>query len=316
MKADDFTLNILGCGSAMPTKQHQPSCQVVNHRETLYMIDCGEGAQLMFRRMCLKFSRLRHIFISHLHGDHCFGLPGLLSTMALQEVGGKVSIHIHERGAEIFSKTLQAFCHDFPFNIEWDIIAPGRAYTLLDTDSLSVETFPLDHKMASNGFLFREKPKPRHIIGDMVEFHKVPLTERTALKEGKDFVTEDGRVIANHLLTTDADPSVSYAYCSDTRPTKSVVEAVKGVDWLYHEATYADDMAAMASKYAHSTARQAAEIAAEAHVGKLIIGHFSKRYTTPDLLLKQAKEVFPNVMAADEGMKIDLGNGKVRMAKH
>ena len=305
MKKNDFELNILGCGSAMPTIHHQPSCQVINHRGTLYMIDCGEGAQLMFRRMRLKFSRLRHIFISHLHGDHCFGLPGMLSTMALQDVGGTVTIHIHEKGAEIFRKSLETFCHDIPYQIEWDIIEP-KSYNLLDTDSLTVDTFPLAHKMPTNGFIFREKPKLRHIIGDMVEFHKVPPIERNAIKAGADFVTPDGRVIPNNVLTTDPDPAVSYAYCSDTAPSQTTVEAVHGVDWLYHEATYANDMAAYAKQYAHSTARQAAEIARDAKVGKLIIGHFSKRYDSPELLLKQAAEVFPNVVAANEKMVFDL----------
>lgn len=302
----NFQVNILGCGSATPTARHQPSCQVVNFRDKLFMIDCGEGAQLQFRRMGLKFSRLGHIFISHLHGDHLFGLPGLLSTMALHEISGTVTVHIFSEGARLLKEWMDFFNRNSPFEIVYDVFEPGERRVLYEDSGLTIETFPLYHRTPCNGFILREKPKMRHLRGDTVKFHEVPVSQLRAIKEGADFIRPDGKVIPNVMLTTDADPSVSYAYCSDTMMDMRVVDDIRGVDTLYHETTYDDSLEAQARERGHSTARQAAMIAAAVGARRLIIGHFSKRYNSEEILLEQASEVFPDVIVANEGLRIDL----------
>lgn len=301
-----FQIDILGCGSATPTARHQPSCQVVNFRDKLFMIDCGEGAQSQFRRMGLKFSRLNHIFISHLHGDHLFGLPGLLSTMALHEISGSVTVHIFRDGARLMKEWMDFFNRNSPFEIVYDIIEEGERRVVYEDSGLTVETFPLYHRTPCTGFIFREKEKLRHLRSDAVKFHAVPVSMLKSIKEGADFVKEDGRVILNSMLTSDPDPTMSYAYCSDTMMDMRVAEDIKGVDTVYHEATYDDSLETQARERGHSTARQAATIAVAAGAQRLIIGHFSKRYDSEEILLREAREVFPEVILANEGLKIDL----------
>lgn len=300
-----FDLNILGCGSATSTLRHLPSCQILNVRGHLMMIDCGEGAQLEMRRMHLKFSRLNHIFISHLHGDHCFGLLGLISTMALQGKGGTLTVHIFKEGAELFGRMLDFFCRERPFELKFNIIDTHKA-VIYEDDAITVTSFPVNHRVPCVGFLFREKPKQRHINADACKFHKVPQHAMNSLRLGKDYVTPQGIIIPNHELTTDADASISYAYCSDTKYSKRVINAVQGVDWIYHEATYGDENLKNAVKRYHSTARNAALVAREAGVRRLILGHYSNRYMDETVLLRQAQEEFPATMLAMEGMTIDL----------
>ncbi len=301
----NFQVNILGCGSATPSTRHLPACQVVDFRDRLFMIDCGEGAQLQMMKQRLKFSRLQHIFISHLHGDHFLGLPGLLSTLALHEKGGTLTIHTFAAGAKILKEIMSVFCRDTSYEIKYNIIDVANAVVFED-HALTVETFPLYHRVPCVGYKFTEKPKARHLRGDMVKFFEVPVSRLQDIKSGADFVTPDGRVIENSRLTTDADPSVSYAYCSDTMFDRRVAEAVRGVDVLYHESTYADDFAAKAAPRGHSTAREAARIAAIAGVGRLVLGHYSKAYDNDEVFVREASEEFPYVTAAREGMKIDL----------
>lgn len=300
-----FDLNILGCGSATSSLKHLPSCQVLNIRDNLFMIDCGEGAQLAMRQKRLKFSRLSHIFISHLHGDHCFGLPGLLSTLALLGKTSTVTIHIFPDGAELFQRMLNYFCRDMSYRIEWDLIGTRKA-VVYDDDAITVTAFPLRHRIPTVGFRFDEKPKLRHIIPDKVKQWAVPVYFMNSLRQGLDFVTPEGCTIPNRELTTEADSSISYAYCSDTAPSKRVVSAVEGVDWLYHESTYGDDCARQARHRFHSTAREAAQVAQAAGVRHLILGHYSKRYLDDTLLLKQAQEVFPHTLLSTEGLTLDL----------
>lgn len=302
-----FQVVILGCGSATPSARHQPSCQVIDFRDKLFMIDCGEGAQGQFRRLGLKFSRLRHIFISHLHGDHFFGLPGLLSTMSLHEVEGKVTIHVFRKGAELLKDWMDYFNRESSFEIEYDIIEPGERRVIYEDAALTVETFPLYHRTECTGFIFREKPKLRHLRGDMVKFLDIPVSMLQKIKEGADFVKPDGTVVPNAALTAEADPSVSYAYCSDTIFSKRVAHDVDGVDTLYHEATYDSSLQSQAHDRGHSTAVEAAEVARLAGAGRLIIGHFSKRYIHGEQpLLEEAKEVFPATILANEGLRVDL----------
>lgn len=302
---EKFMLNILGCGSATPTARHKPSCQVLNFRESLMMIDCGEGAQLAVRNLGLKFSRIDHIFISHLHGDHCLGLPGLLSTMALHDFGGTVKVYMHKEGIPIFSRLIDFVCKERPYTLEF-VPIPAEGGVLLDTHAISVEAFPLYHRVPTCGFIFREKPKARHVKGDMMKFYNVSVRDIPLIKQGADLTLPDGRIIPNAHLTTDPTPSISYAYCSDTVFDPRVAEAVKNVDVIYHEATYMTREAGLAKERFHSTAAQAAEIARMADARQLIIGHYSMRYDNTDGLLAEARQVFPRSIAANEGMRIDL----------
>lgn len=287
------------------TPRHQPSCQVLNVRDNLMMIDCGEGAQLAVRSMKLKLMRLNHIFISHLHGDHCFGLPGLVSTMALLNRTGSLTIHTFKDGAELFGQMLDYFCRERPFDVRFNIIDTHKR-VIWEDDAMTVTTFPLVHRVPAVGFLFREKPKLRHIIGEKVKELGVPHYAMSALRQSEDWVSPDGIVVPNDQLTTPADAAISYAYCSDTKFSKRVIKNVEGVDWLYHEATYDDSLRVKAHKRYHSTALEAATVAREAGVKQLILGHFSKRYLDETPLLQEAQSIFPATRLANEGLTIDL----------
>lgn len=301
-----FEVNILGCGSATPSLRHLPACQVINFRERLMMIDCGEGAQLSLRRQRLKFSRLTDIFISHMHGDHFLGLPGLLSTLALHQEGGTITVHINAQGAELLQRIMAVLCRDTSFELKYNVFEPGGNAVILDDKSITVSTFPLFHRVPCTGFRFDEKPKLRHLRGDMVKFHNIPVYKLAAIKAGEDYVAPDGNIIPNSVLTTDADPNGSYAYASDTAYNPAVAEYVKNVSTLYHEATYANDNAYKAAPRGHSTAAEAAMTALNANAGKLVLGHYSKSYTDEEPLLREAREVFPDTIAAMEGMVIPV----------
>ena len=302
----DFKVFVLGCGSAKPSVRHLPSCQAIEYRGKLMLVDCGEGAQLSICRQHLNFSRLTDVFISHLHGDHLLGLPGLLSTLSLHGKGGKVCVHIFEKGARLMHDILSTVGHETSFEIEYDILDPNGTHVIYEDNALTVKSFPLYHSVPCVGFRFDEKPKPRHLRGDMAKFLERPVRELAGIKAGADFVRADGTVFTNDRLTTPADPSASYAYCSDTMFNPAVAESVRGVDLLNHEATYGDELAVKGAERGHSTASEAAEIARLAGAKRLLIGHYSSRYNDTDELLQQARAVFPDTIAATEGMKIDL----------
>lgn len=302
-----FNVTILGCGSATPTLRHNPSSQAVNYRGRLMLIDCGEGTQLQLRRYGLSFAKITDIFISHLHGDHFLGLPGLLSTMALHEVQGTVTVHTFAEGADILRRMMDIFCRERSYKLEFDIIDPKNPSTVYEDNNIEVMAFPLYHRVPCVGYIFREKPKRKHIDGEMVRFYGVPHYLMNAIRDGEDFVKPDGTVVPNERLTSPADPSVSYAYCSDTAFDMRVAEAVKGVDVIYHESTYGDDRAHNAAPRGHSTAREAGKIAEAAGVKTLVIGHYSKTIADESILAAQAAEEFDGtVIAANEGLTIDL----------
>ena len=292
------------------TMRHQPSCQVLNVRDNLMMIDCGEGAQLGVRRTKLKLMRLNHIFISHLHGDHCFGLPGLVSTMALLNRSNSLTIHTFKDGVDLFSRMLDYFCRERPFEVRFNVIDTHKRI-IWEDDAVTVTTFPLVHRIPAVGFLFSEKPKLRHIIGEEVKRLGIPHYAMNALRQGEDWVSPDGLVVPNAQLTTPADPSISYAYCSDTKFSRRVIKHVTGADWLYHEATYDESLRLKAHKRYHSTALEAATVAREAGVKQLIIGHYSKRYIDETPLLDEARSVFPATRLANEGLVIDLNQSSL-----
>lgn len=300
-----FSVYTLGCGSAKPSLRHQPSCTVVEHRGSLYMIDCGEGAQLAFMRQRLSFSKLRHIFLTHLHGDHVLGLPGLISTLALSGTGGDLTIHTFEEGVQQLKKIIDFFCRDTPFELRYNIIKPEEAL-ILETKSLTVRTIPLDHRVPTVGYIFEEKSKPRHINPEMTSFHEVPVAMMKRLQAGEDFIKPDGTVIPNSFLTRDADPTFSYAHISDTAYMPDIAKKIGPVDLLFHETTYLKDLEAEALKRGHSTAQQAAKVAFESGAKQLLTGHYSSRYNDDRPFLDEAKEIFPNVILNKEGLKIDL----------
>ena len=270
------------------------------------MIDCGEGTQLQLRRSKLKFSRLNHIFISHLHGDHCFGLMGLLSTFDLLGRTAAMHIYAHPDLESILGMQLDYFCKKMDYEVVFHPINPAKVETIYEDRSVSVTTIPLIHRIPTCGFLFSEKKTPDHIKRDMIDYYNIPTYDINRIKNGEDYVLEDGTIIANNRLTTPSTPPRKYAYCSDTLYHRQIIEQVKGIDLLYHEATFADCDLSKAQTTFHSTALQAATIARDADVKQLVIGHFSARYEDEDVLLKEAQSVFPNTILATENLKIVL----------
>ncbi len=303
---EKFELHILGCGSALPTMRHFATSQVLNIREKLFMIDCGEGTQVQLRRSRLKFSRLNHIFISHLHGDHCFGLIGLISTFGMTERTADLHIHSHPDLVNLLQAQIDYFCKGMSYQVVFHPFDPKAQTVIYDDRSVSVETIPLRHRMPTCGFLFREKPTLNHIRRDMIDFYHIPIWMINRIKEGEDFTTEEGEVIPNNRLTSPSDPPRAYAYCSDTAYCPRITEQIHGVDLLYHEATFADSDNARAKQTQHSTARQAAQIAHDAEVKRLVIGHFSARYDDESRLLQEAQEVFPQTILAQENLQLSL----------
>lgn len=303
---EPFKVHILGCGSALPTLQHNASSQIVELREKLFMIDCGEGTQIQLRRSRIHFSKIIAVFISHLHGDHCFGLPGMISTFGM--TGRTAPLHIYAPAAfePILDQTLSFFCQGLEFKVVFHAVDTTQNKVVYEDRSLTVETIPLQHRIDCCGYLFREKPILPHIRRDMIDFYKIPISQINNIKAGADWVTAEGEVIANSRLTTPAEPARSYAYCSDTRYIKTLHELVKGVSTLYHESTYSAEDAERARIYWHSTSQDAAKVARDASVGKLLLGHFSARYNNESQLLEEAKEIFPNSYLTCEGATFDI----------
>lgn len=293
-------LTILGCGSALPAPANFPSAQVLSIRDKQFLIDCGEGAQIRLRQTKTNNNRFGHIFISHLHGDHCFGLIGLIASYGMLNRTADLHIHAHADLEKIMAPQLDYFCTELPYKVIFHAIDPAWHKLIYEDRSLSVYSIPLKHRVPACGFLFKEKPRDRHIIRDMIDFYKIPVSAIPKIKKGEDFTCEDGTVVSNIRLTTAADPAKSYAYCSDTLYTESILPYIEGVDCLYHEATFADSELSRAQKTMHATGRQAAEIAKKANVKKLIIGHFSARYSDKNIILQEAREVFPETILAED----------------
>ena len=301
-----FEIHILGCGSALPTTRHNASSQVIRIGNKQFMIDCGEGTQLQLRRNHIHFSFINHIFISHLHGDHSFGLIGLISTFGL--LGRTAPLHIYADAMleKVMKPQLDFYCKDIKYPLFFHSIDASKHSVIYEDNTITVETLPLNHRMPCCGFLFREKPKRRHLIGDVANFYNIPIYQRQSIKDGADYTTPDGTVIPNSKLTREADPSRSYAYCSDTRPCSQICGYLKDVDLLYHEATFAESEKERAKVTHHSTAKEAAEIALTAGVKRLLLGHYSSRYDDEEQLQSEASEIFPVTECANEGMVIKI----------
>lgn len=264
------------------------------------MLDCAEGTQTQMRKSRMRFTKLSHVFITHLHGDHCFGLIGLISTFGL--LGRTATLHIHapEALGPVLREQIAFFTHDLGYEVEFHPVDASCRAVVYEDRSMTVESIPLEHRLPTCGYLIREKPLLPHIKSDMLEAYQIPVSQVNNIKNGADWTTPDGDVIPNSRLVRPADAPRSYAYCSDTRYIPSLHEQVKGVSTLYHESTYGEDKIQSAEKYFHSTARQAAMVARDAGVGKLLLGHYSSRYEDERVLLKEAKEVFENTYLTNE----------------
>lgn len=300
---NEFELTILGCSSAKPTRRHQPSSQVLSYRGKLFMIDCGEGTQQQFYRYGLNHNRLGHIFISHLHGDHCFGLIGFISTLDLHERTGEIIIHAPADLEHLLRPQLEYYCRTQTLKITINPL-PAKAAEIYNDGTLRVTSFPLKHRIPTFGFKFEEINKPPHLIKERADHYNIPLRHLARIKEGADYITPEGTIIPNSELVAPPTPPVSYAYCSDTKYTRTILPYIKGVTLLYHEATYLNELENTAKKRYHTTALQAGKIAKEAEVTKLLIGHYSSRYKDETPLLQEAQQEFANTQLADEGVKI------------
>ena len=300
-------LTILGFNSAIPTVNSSPTAQFLEMEERAFLIDCGEGTQVQLRKAKARFSKINHIFISHLHGDHCFGLPGLIASFRL--LGRETPLHIYApKGIKEMLETIFRITETHKgFELIYHELESKKSVKIFEDNRLEVFTIPLNHRIYCNGYLFREKPKERHL--NMQEISKYPEIETCDyhnLKLGKDFVLSDGYLLKNEVLTTEPTKSVSYAFCSDTRYLESILPIIENVDVLYHEATFLHELKEMADYTGHTTALEAARIARKANVGKLILGHFSNRYHDLNVFTDEAREVFANTFLpkALEAVKI------------
>ena len=299
-------VTILGCYAATPRTLTNPTSQVLEINNELFLIDCGEGTQVELRRNKVKFNKIRHIFISHLHGDHFFGLIGLISTFML--LNRKKELHVHgPKGIrEIICLQLKLSKAWTSYPLYFHELEAIQPELILETKGVTVETIPLKHRIYTNGFLFREKPGDRKLLVDQVEKYDIDVAYYKGIKKGKDAVLPDRRIIPNHLLTSDPEPPKSYAICSDTAYNPELSDQIKNVSALYHESTFLEEHAELASATGHSTARQAAFLADQAQVGKLILGHYSTRYDDLNRFRTEAADVFSSVELAEDGKTIEI----------
>lgn len=304
----DFNVTILGCGSAKPTLRHYTTAQIVTFHNNLFLVDCGEGVQRSMLKSKISMAKIGHIFLSHLHGDHCLGLVGLISTLGLSQRQGRVVIHAEKNAEKIFRPLFNFFCPELSMEVEFQAFNPETSEKIYETDSIEVITIPLKHRVPTCGFLFKEKPKKRHLIPDKLEEYNISTAYFNKIASGSDWSSEDGKVIPNTELTTDPSPSKSYAYVSDTMYSEAIVPIIKDCDVLYHEATFMHEMVETAKQRGHSTALEAAKIANQANAKQLILGHFSSRYNQEgeELLLNEAKSVFLNTILAKEQLSIEI----------
>ena len=299
-------LTILGCYAATPRTFTNPTAQVLEIKNRLFLIDCGEGTQVQLRKNKIKFSKINHVFISHLHGDHFFGLIGLISTFSL--LNRNNDLHIYgPKGIKEVIKLQLRLSNSWPnFNLHFNELENTNSEIIFEDEKVSVKTIPLQHRIYTNGFLFQEKLDERKLNIEAVEHYQIEKCYYQNIKSGKDILLDDGRIIANSELTFDPIKPKSYAFCSDSSYFEPIIPIISNVDVLYHEATFLQSEENLASKTMHSTAIEAATIAAKAQVSQLILGHYSTRYDSIDLFKEEAETVFPNVLLAEDGKTFDL----------
>ena len=301
-------LTVLGCYAATPRTFTNPTSQVLEINNELFLIDCGEGTQVELRRHRVKFGKIKHVFISHLHGDHFYGLVGLISTFML--LNRKTELHIYgPKGIkEIILLQLKYSNSWTGYPLYFHELHSTEPQVILNTRKVTVETIPLKHRIYTNGYLFREKPKPRKLLIEEVEKYEIDVAYYRGIKKGRDAVLEDGTLIPNTKLTADPEPPESYAFCSDTAYNPLLAQQLKDVTVLYHEATFLEEHAYLAAPTGHSTAREAAAIARASNVSHLVLGHYSTRYESIEAFKKEAAEVFPRVHLADDGKVLSFPN--------
>jgi ribonuclease Z len=296
-----FQIHILGSGSAMPALHRNPSAQYINILERHILIDCGEGTQLQFQKFKIKPAKIDHILISHLHGDHYLGLMGFLSSLHLMGRTKPIYIYGPTELKDIIFSQIKASKTYLNFDINFTPLEAKESIRIFEDNVMEIHTIPLKHRVYCNGFLIKEKPKPRKINKAIVQEMNVPVAMMHRLINGEDWVKDNGQVVSNRILTLDPAPARSYAYCSDTAYNVNVIPLVNEVDLLYHEATFLENLAHRAKQTFHSTAREAASIAAQANVKKLLLGHFSVRYRDVSEFESEAKEIFENCAVVNDG---------------
>ena len=303
---EKFEVTVLGCGSALPTVKHNGSGMVVNIREKYFLVDCAEGTQVELRRNHIHLNRLFNVFITHLHGDHCFGLMGLISTLGL--LGRTAPLHVYgpQDIETLFQPLIDYHCNGMTYEVVFHPIDTHQNVCIYEDKSLQVFSIPLKHRIRCCGYYFKEKELSRHILKEAIEKYDIPISQINNVKAGLDYVMPNGQIIKNEVLTTPPSPARSFAYCSDTVFRPEIAEMMKGVDLLYHEATFAESEKQLCSKVYHSTAKQAAEIARLAGAKQLMLGHYSSRYNDETILQKEAAEVFENTILAKEGLVVTV----------
>jgi ribonuclease Z len=301
-----FQLTILGTAASAPIRERNPSAQVLNVHERLFLIDCGEGTQMQIRKYGIKGRRINHVFISHLHGDHYLGLAGLMFSWHLFGRTEPLHIYANEALKEIMDLQLEASGTKLQYPFIFHALQPGASEILFEDAKVRVHSFPLKHRVPTHGFMFREVRQPRGIHHEAIRNLDIPFTEFNNIKAGADFTDANGKVHSNASLTHEPPRCRSFAYCSDTGFHLGITKFIKGADLVYHEATFMQDMIANADEKQHSTAMQAATIAVKAEARKLLIGHFSARYDELEPLLEEAQSVFRNTILAEEGMTVSI----------
>lgn len=298
-----FELTILGSSSAIPTFERYPTAQVLNVLERFFLIDCGEGTQIQLRKLKIKIGRINHIFISHLHGDHYFGLVGLISTMSLLGYKNDIHIYSHSELKTLINGQLNNLKRELKFAVVFHPLNMKKPQVLFEDEKVVVSSFPVKHSIPTCGFLFREKQNLPNIKKERIEKYQIPIKNIQAIKEGADFISESGETILHKNLTTPPKKPRSYAFCTDTAYFEPIIDSVQNVDLLYHESTFLNDKKSLAIQTLHSTAEQAATIAKKANVKQLLIGHFSNRYKTLEGFLTEARTIFPETYLATDGEK-------------
>ena len=301
----NFTLNVMGTASALPTAERYPSAQVLDVRGRLFMMDCGEGAQIRLRKVGVSFLRIEHICLSHIHGDHIFGLFGLLSTMSLLGRSAPLRIYAPTTFRPVLDFFMVQFGEGVQFEIDYVELDMKEPQVVYENRTVELLAFPLNHRVETFGYIIREKMPPFNVRKEAVQKYDLTLTEIGTLKRGEDVVRED-MVITNAEAAYRKYKPRSYAYCSDTAPFPELAEWVKGVDLLYHEATFPADMAEMAEKTFHSTTLQAAQVAKDACVGRLLVGHYSSRFPSVEFFLDELRSVFPESRLASDLLEIEI----------
>ncbi|HTD97975.1 MAG TPA: ribonuclease Z [Mucilaginibacter sp.] len=300
-------VTILGSSSATPIFNRNPSAQALNINEHLYLIDCGEGTQQQMLRFDIKASRIDHIFISHLHGDHYLGLVGLLSSMHLNGRSKPLKLFGPPELMEIINLQLKYSETTLQYPIDFTATHTDKAEVILENQDITVETIPLEHRIACTGFLFREKKRLRKIVKERIETLNIPVEYFSAIKKGADYTSPEGKLYKNADITINPEEPKTYAYCSDTIYSESYFAQISNADLLYHESTFLNNMLDRAQSTFHTTALQAGEVALKTNAKKLLIGHFSARYKTLDELLDEASSVFPETALAIEGRTFIIG---------